>query len=62
MTKQQVIRIFRDYIDNNYTATGDKNYVKDALLAVADEYEIRNLGFGDYLDNEDSTDDQWCEV
>lgn len=62
MTKQQVIRIFRDYIDNDYTATGDKGYVRDALFAVADEHEIRSLGFGDYLDDEDSTDDQWYDI
>lgn len=61
MTKRDVIRIFRDYIDNDYQATGDKEYVKDALFAVADEQEIRALGFGDFLD-EDSTDDQWYEV
>ena len=61
MTKQQVIRIFRNYIDNDYAAIGDKGYVRDALFAVADEQEIRALGFGDYLDDEDTTDDQWCE-
>ena len=57
MTKQQVIRIFHDYVDNDYSATGDRFYIRDALFAVADEYEIRELGFGWVLDDEDSEND-----
>lgn len=56
MTKQQVIRIFQAYVENDYEAS-DRGYIADALLAVADEYEIRELGFGWVLDNEDSEDD-----
>ena len=57
MTKQQVIKIFQDYVNNDYEASGDKGYVADALFAVADEYEIRELGLGWVLDDEDSQDD-----
>lgn len=39
---------------NDYAATGcDSAYIKDALFAVADEMEIRGLGFGWVLDGED---------
>lgn len=54
MTKQQAIKIFHDYVMNDYAATGcDSAYIKDALFAVADEMEIRALGFGWVLDGED---------
>jgi len=53
MTKQQVLRIFHDYVDNDYNASGDRCYVRDALLAVADEYEIRAMGFGWILDEDE---------
>ena len=56
MTKQQVIKIFQNYVDNDYQATGDMGYVKDALFAVANEHEIRELGFGWVLDDEDTED------
>ena len=54
MTKQQVIRIFQNYVNNDYEASGDVGYITDALFAVADEHEIRELGFGWVLDDEDS--------
>ena len=66
MTKNQILKIFQAYVDNDYQATGDIGYVvsiclglvdftvvKDTLLSVADEYEIREMGFGWVLDNED---------
>ena len=53
MTKQRAIRILREYIENNVQETGDINYIKDCLLSVADEYEIRELGFGWVLDKDD---------
>jgi hypothetical protein len=58
MTKQQVLKIFHDYVDNDYNASGDRYYVKDALLAVADEYEIRAMGFGWILDDDDEEDEE----
>ena len=57
MTKQQVIRIFQNYVNNDYEASGDVGYITDALFAVADEHEIRELGFGWVLDDEDSEND-----
>ena len=56
------MRMFKDYVDNDYIATRDKGYVRDALFAVADEYEIRSVGLGEYLDDEDTTDDQWDDL
>lgn len=53
MTKQQVIRIFQDYVMNDFEASGEKDYIADALFAVADEEEIRALGFGWVLDEGD---------
>ena len=53
MTKNQILKIFQAYVDNDYQATGDIGYLKDTLLSVADEYEIREMGFGWVLDNED---------
>ena len=52
MTKQQVIRIFQDYVNNDYEASGDLGYITDALFAVADEHEIRELGFGWIFDGD----------
>ena len=52
MTKQQVIHIFQEYVNNDYAATCDSGYIRDALFAVADEHEIRELGFGWVLDGE----------
>jgi hypothetical protein len=37
---------------NDYNASSNLDYIKDALLAVADELEIRELGFGWVLDDE----------
>lgn len=54
MSKQQIIKIFHDYVMNDYYASGDSEYIKDALFSVADEEEIRYLGFGWVLDNEDT--------
>ena len=54
MSKQQIIRIFHDYVMNDYYAHGDSEYIKGALFSVADEEEIRYLGFGWVLDNEDT--------
>ena len=53
MTKNQILKIFQAYVNNDYEASGNIDYVKDALLAVADEYEIREMGFGWVLDDED---------
>lgn len=53
MTKQRVIRILQDYVENDYEASNDKDYIVDSLLAVADEYEIRELGFGWIFDDEE---------
>lgn len=53
MTKKRIIDIFKEYVLNDYKASQEEDYIKDALLAVADEYEIRELGFGWVLDNED---------
>lgn len=55
MTKQQMIKIFQNYVENDYEAS-DKDYITDALFAVADEYEIRELGFGWVLDDEETDD------
>lgn len=52
MSKSQILKIFQAYVDNDYKATGDMGYVRDALLAVADEYEIREMGFGWVLDED----------
>jgi len=57
MTKQQVINIFRNYVMNDFEASMDTDYIKDALFAVADEEEIRYLGFGWVLDDEDPEND-----
>ena len=57
MTKQQAIKIFQAYVNNDYEASGDRGYITDALFAVADEYEIRELGFGWVLDDEDYEND-----
>ena len=53
MTKQRVIKILQDYVENDYNASGDVEYITDALFAVADEYEIRELGFGWIFDDEE---------
>lgn len=53
MTKNQILKIFQAYVDNDYQAASDIGYIKDALFAVADEYEIREMGFGWVLDDED---------
>jgi len=55
VTKQQIIKIFQNYVLNDYEASS-REYIEDALFAVADEYEIRELGFGWVLD-EDNEDD-----
>lgn len=52
MTKNQILKIFQAYVENDYQASGDIGYVKDALFAVADEYEIREMGFGWILDED----------
>ena len=57
MTKQQVIRILQDYVNNDFEATGDKGYIADALFAVASEEEIRALGFGWVLDDDEGEDE-----
>ena len=49
-----VIREASWYVNNDYEASGDVGYITDALFAVADEPEIRELGFGCVLDDEDS--------
>jgi hypothetical protein len=56
MTKRDIIRIFQGYVENDYEASGSLDYIKDALLTVATEEEIRYLGFGWVLD-EDSEND-----
>lgn len=53
MTKQQVLKIFHDYVDNDYNASGDRYYVKNALLAVAGECEIRSMGFEWIFDDDE---------
>lgn len=59
MTKQRAIEILQGYVDNDYAATSDSGYIRDTLLAVADEYEIRELGFGWALDGDDDNDEYW---
>ena len=54
MTKKQILKIFQAYIDNEYRQSGDRFEIRDALLAVADEYELREMGFGWVLDDEDN--------
>ena len=56
MTKQRLLKIFQSYVENDYEAA-DRGYIADALFAVADEYEIRELGFGWVLDDEDTEND-----
>ena len=46
MTKKQIIKIFQAYVNTDYMECGDKYKIRDKLLAIADEYEIRELGFG----------------
>lgn len=58
MTKKQMMKIFQAYVENDYRASGDIYYVRDTLLAVADEYEIRELGLGWVLGDEDTKNDQ----
>ena len=57
-----MIKIFQAYVNNDYEASGDRGYITDALFAVADEYEIRSVGLGEYLDDEDTTDDKWDDL
>ena len=45
MTKQRLLAIFQNYVENDLEGS-DTGYIADALLTVADEYEIRELGFG----------------
>jgi len=57
MTKKRAAQILQDYV-NNDCEISDFYTVRDALLAVADEYEIRELGLGRYLDDEGTENDQ----
>lgn len=52
MTKQRVISILQGYVNNDFEGCCDRGYIADCLLAVADEQEIRELGFGWVLDGE----------
>ena len=53
MTKQRAIKIIQDYVNNDYEASQDIGYITDALFAVADELEIRELGFGWIFDDDE---------
>ena len=53
MTKKRAMEIIRDYVNNDFEASCDTDYIQDALFAVADEQEIRELGFGWVLDKEE---------
>ena len=50
MTRARAIDILQEYVNNDYEGCYDRGYIADCLLAVADEQEIRELGFGWVLD------------
>lgn len=61
MTKERVIEIFQDYVNNDYEGCSDSTYIVDALYAVANEKEIRELGFDwvlDCIEEEDYKEDE----
>lgn len=43
---ERVIQILQEYVDNDYNASGDSEYIRNALEAVATKKEIVELGFG----------------
>lgn len=46
MDYKRLLQIFQTYVDNDYQASGDSAYVREALEETASRSEIEELGFG----------------
>ena len=46
MTQKRLMEILHSYVDNDYRASGDTEYIRNALEEVASHDEIVELGFG----------------
>lgn len=46
MDYKRLLQIFQTYVDNDYQASCDSAYVREALEEIASRSEIEELGFG----------------
>lgn len=46
MEYKRLIQILQAYVENDYKASGDPDYIRETLGAVATKDEIVELGFG----------------
>ena len=46
MTKERLMEILLDYVENDFKASSETEYIRTALESVASKEEIVELGFG----------------